>query len=194
MSIWPTDDSLPRNHEGKLAGWQEGRFFTQGQASEFYPCGERGPLVVVNVFCADESEMPSAGYVDYLLSIGVATLDDGTFLAWHGLPDRNEPKPPKGRTKKWGGFAVWNRRYPTRSAALRSNAAHTVWLARKQFRLLRGGFYQGNPISQHRYRDLVAWAFAVAGSRAPVVYIAPPPPPPIVKAAPDRQGQLGFAI
>ena len=194
MSIWPKDDSLPRNHKGEIGGWQEGRYFTQGQASEFYPCGERGPLVAVDVVTADEDDMPSSGYVDYGLSIGVATLDDGTFLAWHGLPDRNEPKPPKGRTKKWGGFAVWNRRYPTRTAALRSNAAHTVWMARKQFRRGCGAVWQGHPISQMRYRDLVTWAFAVAGSRAPVVYIAPPPLPSIVKAAPDRDGQLGFAI
>lgn len=192
MSLWPKDDSLPRNHEGELGSMQDGRFFSQGQASELYPCTERGPLVVVDVISADEDDMPGGGYTDWSMSIGVATLDDGTFLAWHGLPDRNEP--PSRTGKKWGGFALWNRRYPTRTAALRSNAAYIVWLARKQFRLPRRGFYQGHPISQDRYRQLVAWAFAVAGSRAPTVYIAPPPPPPICKAAPDRHGQLGFAL
>lgn len=148
--------ALPRNHEGQLGAWQDGHYFNQGQAQEMYRCPGRWVVW------------------DYV--IGVFSLDDGTFLAWHGLPDPyDDGSHWKGR--KWGGSFIYNRRYVTREAALVSNAAYCIWFARKQHRLPKNGYYQGEKISDERYRQIVAWVFAVLGRRGVQPFIAPPPPP-----------------
>lgn len=171
---WPQDDSLPRNHEGQLAGYQDGRYFTLGQASEMHPCEERQ-------------------WTDWDLSIGVVSLDDGTFLALHGFPVREEQEHPSGRRRQWGGFAVWDRRYASRDEAVRSNVAYVIWMARKRLRDPRK-WSMYSRMTEDRYRSIVAWAFEVAGRPVPKVYIAPPPTPPIVAPQADKHGQMGFAL
>ena len=183
---WSYYDGPIRRPNGERGYNQGGTHFTLGQADELYV----PPL-----------EHPHSGR-DYDLSIGVLALNTGEWLALHAreVPKRVEPKDPLG---KIGGFALYNRRFPTRDAALRANAGYVLWVARRRFHY-EGDVHGGRPwkLTEGRYRQIVRFVYEVLGRPAPELVIAPPPPPPAPHAdlplfagpPPAQSNTLGRAL
>lgn len=122
--------------------------------------------------------------------IGVIALNDGSWLADHAASIR----PPAGynRTRDRGlslpsgGFFTYSRRFCTRDAAIRANAAYVIRRARRQHRWKpdpnghaweRRNMWPGGDMPTDVAQAIISWAMDVAARPAPVLYVAPPPPP-----------------
>lgn len=171
---WSYYEGPIRRANGDRAGFQGGKHFTLAQADELYT----PPL-----------EHPNSGR-DYDLSIGCLALNDGTWLALHAMPERGETA--TGRSCYGGGFAIYNRRFPSRDAAIRANAAYVLRVARRRLRITEPlqRFWK---LNESRYRQLVAFVFEVLNRPAPALFVPTPPPPPAPVIV-DKVGQLGFAL
>lgn len=163
----PEYPGLPKNHEGEHGVNQSGHHFTLSQASESY-----------------EPPIPWQPWHWgnwYWWHIAVVTLDDGTFLAHDArfIPD----------SKGWGiagGFFTYNRRFPTRDAALRANCAEIVRMARRWARTDPVALFDRR-MPADVAQQMIDWAFQIAGQDAPTLHIgeAPPPPPKV-----EADGQI----
>lgn len=158
----PSYPGKPRNHEGEHGANCDGGHFVLGQALEHYvPPIEWHPWRWGNW---------------YWWHIAVFSLDDGTFLAWAA----------RHKDAKSGGSFLWSRRFASRDEALRANCAEIIRMARRWTR--------HDPVVLMDIRmpadvakQMIEWAFEVAGKSAPDLFVAPaPPPPPKV----ERDGQI----
>jgi hypothetical protein len=88
--------------------------------------------------------------------IGVLQLNNG---AWLSHPE---------------GFAVYDRQFASREAALRNGVSRILRTARVR---LRAPYQYQSRIDEEQYRAVIAWAYRLLGAPEPQIYIAPPPTP-----------------